>query len=106
MHPIRLSVSSIMGGWWLEGEITRTKPQSMWHARTSGVKVTRKGSRVGDWGQRRCGMRHKLLTQCALFVLESIFVLAKKGHTESAFRDACRTSSGLGKGGGGGAYSS
>ena len=35
-------------------------------------------------------MCHELLTQCALFVLESM----KKGHAESTFRDACRTSSG------------
>ena len=34
-------------------------------------------------------MRPELLTQCALFVLESM----QKGHAESAFRDACRTSS-------------
>ena len=34
--------------------------------------------------QRRCDMRHELLTQHAL--------LLQKGHAESAFRDACRTS--------------
>ena len=36
-------------------------------------------------------MRHKLLTQRALFCIGS---QCKKGHAESAFRDACRTSSG------------
>ena len=35
-------------------------------------------------------MRHELLTQHALFCIR---VDAKKGHTESAFRDTCRTSS-------------
>ena len=33
-------------------------------------------------------MRHEMLTQRALFCHH------KKGHAESAFRDACRTSSG------------
>ena len=37
-------------------------------------------------------MHHKLLTQRALFC---IGVNAKKGHAESAFCDACRTSSGV-----------
>ena len=36
-------------------------------------------------------MRHELLTQCALFY----WIQCKKGHAESALRDACRTSSGL-----------
>ena len=45
--------------------------------------------------QRRCDVRHELLTWRALFfVLESM----QKGHAESAFRDACRTSSGRGRG--------
>ena len=35
-------------------------------------------------------MRHELLTQCALFYWSQ----CKKGHAESAFRDACRASSG------------
>ena len=42
-------------------------------------------------------MRHNLLTQCALFLHWSkllIGVKAQKGHAESAFHDACRTSSG------------
>ena len=37
-------------------------------------------------------MRHELLTQRALFC---IGVNAKKGYADSAFRDACRTSSGF-----------
>ena len=36
-------------------------------------------------------MRHEVLTQRALFVLESM----QKGHAESAFCDVCRTSSEL-----------
>ena len=41
--------------------------------------------------QRKYDMHHELLTQRALFC---IGVNAKKGHAESAFCDACRTSSG------------
>ena len=37
-------------------------------------------------------MRHELLTQHALFVLDP-WSRCKKGHAESAFRGACRTSS-------------
>ena len=39
--------------------------------------------------QRRCDMRHELLTWHALFCIR---VNAKKRHAESAFRDACHTS--------------
>ena len=40
--------------------------------------------------QRRYDMRHEMLTQCAPFCID---VMA--GHAESAFHDACRTSSGV-----------
>ena len=39
--------------------------------------------------QRRCDTGHELLTQRALFLYWSE---CKKGHAESAFRDACHTS--------------
>ena len=38
-------------------------------------------------------MRHKMLNQRTLFVVEKMRVVAKKVYAESAFRDACRTSS-------------
>ena len=38
--------------------------------------------------QRRCDMRHELLTQRVLFLS------MQKVHAESAFRDTCHTSSG------------
>ena len=41
---------------------------------------------------RRYGMRHELLTQCALFGISSD---TKKVHAESAIHDACHTSPGL-----------
>ena len=41
--------------------------------------------------QRRYNLRHEMLTQRTFFVLH---VMAKKRYAESAFRDACRTSSG------------
>ena len=40
-------------------------------------------------------MRHKMLTHRALFCIDLVFDFnAKKGHAESAFCDACRTSAG------------
>ena len=41
-------------------------------------------------GGRRYDMRHEMLTQRALFCHREY----KKGHADSAFRDACHTSSG------------
>ena len=46
-------------------------------------------------GQRRYDMRHEMLTQRALFLPSCQY---KTGHAESAFHDACRTSSGGGEG--------
>ena len=42
--------------------------------------------------QRRYDMRHEMLTQRAPFCIGARD--GKKGHAESAFRDACRTFSG------------
>ena len=50
-------------------------------------------SHLAGVDQRRYDMRHEMLIQSAPFC---IGVMVKKGHAESAFRDACHTSSGGG----------